>query len=97
MAFNPDKPYNDLPKLPPQVKLETSAVLKKAIQANRELGELKGRAGIIPNQGILINSLILKEAKASSEIENVVTTNDRLYEAFTAGDKDFDPQTKEVL
>ena len=97
MAFQPDKPYNDLPKLPPQVNLETPAVLKKAIRANRELAELKGKAGIIPNQGILINSLILKEAKASSEIENVVTTNDRLYEAFTAGDKDFDPQTKEVL
>ena len=97
MAFKPDKPYNDLPKLPPKVNLETSAVLKKSIRANRELAELKGKAGIIPNQGILINSLILKEAKASSEIENVVTTNDRLYEAFTAGDKNFDPQTKEVL
>ena len=97
MAFKPDKPYNDLPKLPPQVNLETSTVLKKAIQANRELAELKGKAGIIPNQGILINSLILKEAKASSEIENVVTTNDKLYEAFTAGDKNYDPQTKEVL
>jgi len=97
MAFNPGKPYNDLPKLPPKVDLETPAVLKKAIRANRELAELKGKAGIIPNQGILINSLILKEAKASSEIENVVTTNDRLYEAFSAGDKNYDPQTKEVL
>jgi len=97
MAFNPGKPYNDLPKLPPKADLETPAVLKKAIRANRELAELKGKAGIIPNQGILINSLILKEAKASSEIENVVTTNDRLYEAFSAGDKNYDPQTKEVL
>lgn len=97
MAFKSDKPYNDLPKLPPKLDLESPAVLKKAISANRELAELKGKAGVIPNQGILINSLILKEAKASSEIENVVTTNDKLYEAFSAGDKNYDPQTKEVL
>lgn len=97
MAFNPEKPYNDLPKLPPAADLETPTVLKKAIQANKELAELKGKAGIIPNQGILINSLILQEAKASSEIENVVTTNDKLFEAFSAADKNYDPQTKEVL
>lgn len=97
MTFNPEKPYNDLPKVPPKIELETPAVLKKAIRANRELAELKGKAGIIPNQGILINSLILQEAKASSEIENVVTTHDKLYEAFSAGDKNYDPQTKEVL
>ena len=97
MTFNPNKPYNDLPKLPPKVNLESPRVLKKAIQANRKLAELKGKAGIIPNEAILINSLILKEARASSEIENVVTTNDKLYEAFTAADKNYDPQTKEVL
>ena len=97
MSFNQKKPYNDLPKLPPTADLETPTVLKKAISANRELAELKGKAGIIPNQGILINSLILQEAKASSEIENVITTNDKLFEAFSAGDKNYDPQTKEVL
>lgn len=97
MNFDPENPYNDLPKMPPTVKLETPAVLKKAIRANRELGELKGKAGIIPNQGILINTLILQEAKASSEIENVITTNDKLFEAFSAADKNFDLQTKEVL
>jgi len=97
MAFNPENPYNDLPELPPKAELETPAILKKAIRANRELAELKGKAGIIPNQGVLINSLILREAKASSEIENVITTNDKLYEAFSAGDKNYDPQTKEVL
>lgn len=97
MPFDPKKPYNNLPKLPPTIDLETTAVLKTAIRANRELAELKGKAGMIQNQGILINSLILQEAKASSEIENVVTTNDKLYEAFSAGDKAYDPQTKEVL
>lgn len=65
--------------------------------ANRTLAELKGKAESIPNQSILINSLILQKARASSEIENVVTTNDRLFEAFSAGDQKYDPQTKEVL
>lgn len=97
MAHNPNKPYNDLPFLPPDTELETPAALKSAIRANRALAELKGKAETIPNQSILINSIILQEAKASSEIENVITTNDRLYEAFAAEDRDYDPQTKEVL
>lgn len=97
MTFNAQKPYNDLPLLPPEAALETPAVLKAAIGANRTLAELKGKAESIPNQSILINSIILQEARASSEIENVITTNDRLFEAFSAGDGDYDPQTKEVL
>ena len=97
MAQNSNKPYNDLPHLPPDVQIETPAVLKAAISANRTLAELKGKAETIPNQSILINSIILQEAKASSEIENVITTNDRLYEAFAAEDRNYDPQTKEVL
>jgi Fic family protein len=97
MVFKRDQPYNDLPSLPPEAELESPAVLKSAIGANRMLAELKGKAESIPNQSILINSIILQEAKASSEIENVITTNDRMYEAFAAGDRDYDPQTKEVL
>ncbi len=97
MSFNREKPYNDLPELPPEAELETPAVLKAAIGANRTLAELKGKAESIPNQSILINSIILQEAKASSEIENVITTNDRLFEAFSASDRSYDPQTKEVL
>lgn len=97
MSNNPLKPYNNLPELPPDAELETPAVLKAAIGANRVLAELKGKAESIPNQSVLINSLILQEARASSEIENVITTNDRLFEAFSAGDRDYDPQTKEVL
>ncbi len=95
--YNPKKSYNDLPRLPLEVDIETSRVLKAAILANRELAELKGKETIIPNQGILINSLILREAKASSEIENVITTNDKMYEAFSAEGDKYDPQTKEVL
>lgn len=97
MSFNRDRPYNELPELPPEAELETPAVLKAAIGANRALAELKGKAESIPNQSILINSIILQEAKASSEIENVITTNDRLFEAFSAGDSSYDLQTKEVL
>jgi len=66
--------------LPPK-NLETTKVLKKAIQANRALAKLNGVAKIIPNQAILINSLVLQEAKDSSEIENIITTHDELYRA----------------
>ena len=95
--FDPNKPFNDLPLLPPAADLETKAVLKKSITAGRMLAELKGLGQTIPNQGILINSLTLQEAKASSEIENVITTNDALFKAFTASTSQVDPATKEVL
>jgi len=77
MIFDPQRPYNDLPPLPPKAEVETRAVLKRAIAASRALAELKGQGGVIPNQAMLVNSLVLQEAKASSEIENIVTTNER--------------------
>ncbi len=77
--------------------METTAVLKKAIRAGRALAELKGLGPAIPNQAILVNSLVLQEARASSEIENVLTTNDALFKAFSSANADTDPQTKEVL
>ena len=97
MSFDPDKPYNDLPLLPPPVDLENQAVLKKVISAGRALAELKGLGKTIPNQNILINSLTLQEAKDSSAIENVITTNDALFKAFSAKTSRIDPATKEVL
>lgn len=97
MAFSPDKPFNDLPPLPPKGEMETKAVLKKAIFAGRALAELKGLGETIPNQAILVNSIILQEAKASSEIENIITTHDALFRAFTAKTSQIDPATKEVL
>ena len=97
MAFFSDKPYNDLPMLPPKVEIETKATLKKVISAGRALAELKGLGGTIPNQTILVNSIILQEAKASSEIENIVTTHDALFQAFSAKTSQIDPATKEVL
>ncbi|MDV7211334.1 Fic family protein [Azotobacter beijerinckii] len=97
MAFDRTRPYNDLPLLPPGVELETRAVLKQAIAANRVLANLRGLAAQIPNQGMLINSIVLQEARLSSEIENIVTTNDELYRADADADGKADPHTKEVL
>jgi Fic family protein len=97
MKFDPNKPFNDLPLLPPRADVETKSILKKAITANRALAELKGLGETIPNQALLVNSLILQEAKASSEIENIITTNDALFKAFTANTSQVDPATKEVL
>src|ERR1044071_10350713 len=75
-----DKPYNEIPLLPPKVDLETKAILKQCICARAALAELKGAAELIPNPSVLINTLPLLEAQASSEIENIVTTNDRLFQ-----------------
>jgi len=82
--------------LPPNVNLETPEVLKKALEAQRYLSELKGISQTIPNQGILLNTLPLQEAKDSSEIENIVTTNDALYKADVEKEKRIDQTTKEV-
>lgn len=90
-------PYNDLPHLPPRVNLDRPDVLKAAITSNKALAELKGLARTIPNQTILINALPLQEARTSSEIENVLTTNDKLYEAYASKTNRYDAQTKEVL
>jgi Fic family protein len=97
MTFNPMQPYNNLPPLPPPVDVETKAILKKAISAGRTLAELKGLGGVIPNQSMLVNTLVLQEARASSEIENIITTNDALFRALTANNPNADPATKEVL
>ncbi|WP_040240390.1 Fic family protein [Chromohalobacter japonicus] len=87
-----------LPTLPlPEIdQWETRAVLKQAAQAHRYLAELKGVAATIPNEEILINTLTLQEARHSSEIENIITTQDDLYRAVVAEEAQVDPQTKEV-
>ena len=97
IMYNPKEAYNDLPLLPPINELETKKVLKQGISATRVLAELKGRANEIPNQSMLVNAITLQEAKDSSEIENIVTTQDNLYQAFTANTNITDAQTKEVL
>ena len=91
-----DKPYNDLPPLPPKAEMETKAVLKRCITARAAIAELKQSAELIPNQTVLINTLPLLEAHASSEIENIVTTTDRLFQHLR-NDEHADPATKEAL
>lgn len=70
--FNPEKPYNKLSFLPPGIELETKAVLKQAAKAGAALAELKGYAGLLPDKQLLIDSIVLQEAKDSSAIENIV-------------------------
>lgn len=90
------KPTYVIPDLPPPVELETAPVLKALASASRALAELKGRAATIPNQGILISTLALQEAKASSEIENIVTTQDELFQAELFPEGPQSPAAKEV-
>lgn len=85
-----------IPKLPPNVDFETKPILIKLKEAHRHLAELKGRAGTIPNQGILIDTLILQEAAASSEIENIVTTQDELFQINIKRGIYPSPEAKEV-
>jgi Fic family protein len=99
MAFDPARPNNDLPPLPPPLEtLETATILKKCISARVALAELKQAAELIPNAGVLVNALPLLEAQASSEIENIVTTTDKLLEYVDSPEsRAADPATKEAL
>ncbi|MFT4114446.1 Fic family protein [Silvibacterium sp.] len=97
MAHRRDQPYNALPLLPPKQDLETKAILKQTIASARALADLRGIAAKVPNPRILINGIVLQEARLSSEIENIVTTSDELYRAAANGDGVTDAHTKEVL
>jgi Fic family protein len=96
LRWRPDQPFNALPPLPPKADLETKAILKQCIPARAALAELKQAAELIPNQGVLINTLPLLEAQASSEIENIVTTTDKMFR-FREEDEKADAPTKEAL
>lgn len=95
-GWSPGRPYNELPKLPPATELDSKTVLKQCIAARAALAELKQAAELIPNPTILINTLPVLEARASSEIENVVTTTDKLFRHLQA-DAHADPATREAL
>ena len=98
MPFDRQKSFNDLPPLPPVgADLETPGVLKKATRAHRSLAELKGAAAALPNPRILVDGIVLQEARLSSEIEQIVTTSDELYRAAAGGGPPPDPYAKEVL
>ena len=89
-------PNNNLAPLPPSSDIETKAILRKAIIANRALAGLKNKADLLTNQDILISSIVLAEARDSSEIENIVTTADSLYKASVTPEIQLDANTKEV-
>ena len=96
-TFDRTKPYNALPLVPPTGRLETEAVLRAAIRASRSLAELKGRTRTVPNPAILLNTIALQEARASSEIENIFTTSDELYRGLSGESPEVSPHAKEVL
>jgi Fic family protein len=90
------KPTYKIFALPPKQKLETEDVLREVARAHRKLAELKGRAAAIPNQGILIDTLALQEARASSEIENIITTQDEMFQAMLFPEAPDNGPAKEV-
>ncbi|MDZ7591249.1 MAG: Fic family protein [Rubrivivax sp.] len=94
--MNASAPFLPLEQLDAS-RFETPAILKRLAAASRQLAELKGVAASIPNQGILINTLGLQEAKDSSEIENIVTTHDELFQVDLLSDAAPSPAAKEVL
>lgn len=95
--FNKAEPFNDLPPLPPFAEFETKEVLTKTIKASRALAELKGAIRNLPNPSLFLDTLHLQEAKASSEIEQIITTNDDLYKAVVSDKKFNNSATKEVI
>lgn len=97
MTWQANVPFNEMPKLPPSTEvIENIAILKACIPARAALAELKQAGDLLPNQGLLINLLPLLEAKDSSEIENIVTTSDKLFQ-YAQEDSHADHATKETL
>lgn len=82
---------------PPREKVETIEILRQTNKSTAALAELKGIAMTIPNQAMLINAIVLQEAKDSSEVENIITTQDDLYKALTANKSTQSAETKEVV
>jgi len=89
-------PLLSLDQLNP-ARFDAPAILKQLARSSRALAELKGIAASIPNQGILINTLGLQEAKDSSAIENIVTTHDELFKDDVLPEAFANPAAKEVL
>ncbi len=98
IPYDRNKPYNNLPLLsPPDEKVITIEVLQALNNSNKALAELKGLAGKLPNQSMLVNTITLREAKASTEIENIFTTDDELYKSLMIGEYYLQGNAKEVL
>lgn len=98
--INPDRnvPWNNIPPLPIRKELyQTIEILEKLGDAKAALARLNGRSVVIPNQGLLINTISLQEAKISSAIENIFTTDDELYKAYSDQNTETSGASKEVL
>ena len=98
--YDRTQPFNALPLLPPAEDLENQpAILKKLVSASRALASVDGNILRLPNPTMLVNTIALQEAKTSTEIENIFTTEDELYKAIsdTTKEERADPATKEVL
>jgi Fic family protein len=95
--FDRKVPYNDLPLLPPKADIETKKILRKTISAGRALAQLNGTLLNLPNPTLFLDTIYFQEAKASSEVENIITTNDELYKSLVANKKIENSATKEVL
>ncbi len=98
IPYDRSQPFNQLPLLPPPDKDILSIEILLALnKANKSLAELKGLAKKLPNQAMLVNTIALREAKASTEIENIFTTDDELYRALSGNDTILKGNAKEVL
>lgn len=97
VAWSPLVPYNDLPPIPAVDELETSRVLKAVISARAELARLDQATALMPDPHVLLNTIPLLEAQASSEIENIVTTTDDLFRQAQLAEGNADPAVKETL
>ena len=100
IKFDRNKPFNNLPVLPPNIDLEQDTeVLKKLISTSRALATVNGSINRLPNPYMLINTIALQEAKSSTEIENIFTTEDELYKAISnsKSEEKVNAATKEVL
>ena len=98
VMYDRNIPYNQLPELPPvDEKVLTIKVLLALNKANKALAELKGFARKLSNQSMLVNTIALREAKTSTEIENIFTTDDELYKALHIESSEVKGNAKEVL
>lgn len=97
MVWTPNNPYNGLPDLPPPIDVESKRILKQVAEARAALASLDQAARRIPNPRVLLNSIPLLEAQASSEIENIVTTADELFAADQLDEDSTRPEAKEAL
>src|SRR4030042_6730022 len=100
VVFDRNKPFNRLPLLPPEENIEDDPfILKKLITSSRALASVNGHILRLPNPYMLVNTITLQEARTSTEIENIFTTEDELYKAISDSirEEKADAATKEVI